>query len=269
MQYNNPFECIVTPDGVRRSLAMIPPDPNKPKLFASWASANPILPESDWIVHDHTDFGEGILDQGQTNSCVAHASTGAIEETFARQSGRHIQLAPFGLYVYINGGRDQGANIGDSLDWATKVGVPELQYVPFGTLRQSSLSQTAIANALLYRVEGYHLSTWEEGCSASTFGFSLVYGIKVGWNFQSLSSENVPGYAPGMANHAIRASGLVRLKSGEIGLDGKNSWSLRWGSKGCMVTTRRHFECSGQDAYAIRAVRVDPLTDPNLPPVMR
>ena len=74
------------------------------------------IPRSEWSTVSIRHQVPCILDQDGTNECCPHAGVLTVMTRRRQQGYKHILLSPASVYRRINGGRDQGAAIGDCLD---------------------------------------------------------------------------------------------------------------------------------------------------------
>ncbi|HEX7895917.1 MAG TPA: hypothetical protein VF447_17085 [Terriglobales bacterium] len=101
-----------------RVLGCLPETTESKRQFPNFAEAFQgitTLDPSQWQEIDFSWHKLPILNQGSTSACVGFSSTSAMEMCWV-QSGRPlVEFNPFFLYALINGGRDAGAMISDSL----------------------------------------------------------------------------------------------------------------------------------------------------------
>lgn len=219
--------------GRRRFLGMKPTPASLKAVVPTWVGAGkPIIPESEWRVVDRRDVGKDLpsVDQGSHGSCTNGATRGALE--FARHAAGapYIPLSGTWAYAHCNGGSDGGANIGDVMQFTMKSGLctdaafPETQIFE----RQSSDLARCRAEQTRFRwAEIYQADNSTELISALMCGYEVVSAVCVGWNFNVDRSTLKVNAGGGMANHAIHATGLLRI-NGEWLVLYRNSWGDDW-----------------------------------------
>jgi hypothetical protein len=207
--------------------------------------AYPSIPEAKWPEIDLLDtFQPPLLDQIQ-NGCVGHG--GATAFTLAwLASGQPVPgggFSPTWAYAMINGGRDQGASIGDLIEALTTVGLataatfPESKYMLGGAAEK--LARPEAAN---YRLDdAYQITTWEEKGTALAMGYPVADSIQVGNDFTNLDAEGFVPVDRGMGNHCTAPGGIRRFK-GRVGIRHQNSWK----SLPFFFTDRAHVLSQGQ-----------------------
>jgi hypothetical protein len=262
--------------GHKRYLTCLPP--SHAKLMAprggEFRSVHAPIPRNQWReVNNRSKFPsfEWIYDQNGLGACVGNGSTNALRKARALAGMTDVRLAPGCTYAQINGGRDQGAVISDSLTALQQTGT--ISSATLGSdekpfyLRQ--LPSGWKKEAARFRIEeAYHCSDYDDICTAIQLGYVVVFGIQVGNNFNSFTPEGVPGVSRGPGNHCLCADGLHKLNNGQWALDTVNSWGADWGPwhNGRCYLIESHFQNGDQpDAYAVKTAVEDPL-DPIKPP---
>lgn len=256
-------------------LKQAPVDARKKMKLAS--SEFKLVPESQWQPIDRRSiYGaeKWILDQQNHGSCVGYSAAGAEMIgrdlrglTYARLSGSYI-------YSWINGGRDQGANIVDSLNTLGKYGTCLEVTCPVNSIyrAQSKIGDTEakrfkIAYGLAV-TSSDQASCWDWICSIIQQGGLAQFAIEVGNSFERFNADGVAGVDRGYGNHSVYADGMIKINSIWYLLM-KNSWGF-WGPfrNGYVLLSKAHImgvvEAGGQDAYAHIDVYNDPQ-DPNNP----
>lgn len=238
----------------------------------AWWGARPVLPRSQWRSTSlRAKYPLPILDQGQTSSCVGHASAKAGRRAWLASGQQDHPFNPFWIYGLINGGRDAGASVGDAVDAMTRWGMacdgqltdgdlPHHLYYP----QQLQQLQQVAQKAQRFRIlESWHLrgpGIFDQIGSALTLGYVVVSGIYVGRNFGQLDSDRVaPLPDQVLGGHALEHNGLVWLpRRNAWGIDTDNSWSAQWGANGTCVLVEGHWQSGLADAFAILATATDP-----------
>jgi len=269
---------FVVVGGEKRYLAALPPSKAKlakPKGGKWKDSGNPTIPRAQWREISRRNLfpaDQWIYDQDGIGSCVGNGSTGALRRVRYLSGMSDVRLAPGCTYAQINGGRDQGAVISDSLTALQKTGTITSKTLG-GDEKPFYLKQLPAGwqqEAARFKIEeAFHCETFDEIGSALQCGFIVVYGIQVGNNFNSFTGEGVAGVSSGPGNHCMMADGMHKLSNGQWALDNVNSWGTTWGpwKNGRCYLVEGHFQHGDQpDAYAVKTATVDPL-DPHKPPV--
>ena len=249
--------------GETHVLACLPTHPQMRRRFMPITAMIPVIPRHEWKPVDMRPvFGdEHVLSQKNHGSCTGFASTGALMKCRAMSSSNHfVKLSGSFTYSYINGGRDQGASIGDTLDSLMVHGTCTDEECPWDKIYPRQIPDSARQSAQRFKVlEGYRVETFDEAVSAILIGnFTIVYAIMVGRTFDNLDAEGVVGYDPGAGNHAVHACGLYLSKRWGMCLDGWNSWDTTWGDRGRFRSAQKHWDGVSQDAYAVRVSSLDP-----------
>lgn len=271
MEDGSIMEGYVSSDGVVRMLASTPSPPELKATFASFSSANPIIPRSELRPSRRRFKNMPFFDQGQHGSCVGNSSVKALMNARARQAMEYLLLSPCYVYGQINGGRDNGANISDAMTTLLNKGTCLETIVPQGQIYKSRNPPEADANALLHRAEEcYNLENWDEILSAYALGWDICLSVRVGGNFNSLDKNGCPPVSRGMGNHAVYFGNELKITSdGRLALGGDNSWGTNWGLHGELFIYEEHIaEQEYFDAFAIKSAIWTP-GDKNAPPIAK
>lgn len=236
----------------------------------SWDASKPLVPREQWPEFSFKAFTSPVLDQGETSSCVGHASAAAFRRAWCISGQEDHAFNPFWIYGLINGGRDQGAIVGDAVDAMTKYGVaydgpvadgdlPHQLYFP----QQLQAMPATLAKAKRFRVvECWHLRgprIFDQIGSALALGYVCVSGILVGQNFGQLDAEGVaPLPDTVLGGHALHHLGLKQTRAGAWVIETQNSWSQEWGLSGYCYLQQGAWSGGMSDAFAILADSVDP-----------
>ncbi len=268
IQHESGFDAYVH-DGEPRLLACLPTHPDVRARFKSFSSANPLVPRSQWAPIDRRPQFDStyILNQRSHGSCTGFGSAGALMRARALSGQAFQTLSGSFTYSYVNGGRDQGASIGDTLDSLMQHGTCTDAECGWDMIYTRQIPDSARQTALRFKIdEGYRIDTYDEAGSATQLGFTLVYAVMVGRTFDNLDSDDIVGLDRGPGNHCVHAYGLKQSKSGLWILDSANSWDVTWGNQGRFCVTEQHWNGVQMDAYAIRVSSFDP-NNPSQPPV--
>lgn len=251
-------------NGVERVLGCIP---GKSLFqFARFADKVPVMPRSEWRDIDRRKSLPFILDQKSHGSCVGFSAAGALMRARALSGQNLVTLSGAFVYSFINGGRDQGAMIGDAVSVLENNGVATDYLVPWDHIFPSRIDKRAYEVAKRFRAEAiYVANTFDEIMTAIQLGeYIPVFAVMVGNRFTSLDRDGICGFDNGPGNHAVHADGAKKIGS-DWTIDMPNSWNLDFGVNGRGRLTERHIESVQQDCYVIKAAIDDP-EDPD-PPV--
>lgn len=256
----------VIQDGQKRIFGCLPPRPNF-QAVPRWANVMPVIPRARWKETNPDNFGARVLDQDGHGSCVGHGSTTAYEMAWLRAGGPPVAFAACYVYGQINGGRDQGAIVGDAMRELIDKGVCTEAMVPPGKIYSRSFPAGADAEAAKYKVrEAYSCATYDEICTALQMGWTVSYGIMVGNNFGDLDSNGIAPLPRGGGGGHCLCTYCLKNIGGKWIIWTRNSWNTSYGQNGECGITEQHMDRPGQiDAFAIQAVVPDAMTD--LPPV--
>jgi hypothetical protein len=163
------------------------------------------------------------------------------------------------IYGQINGGRDQGASIGDTIDALQSKGVCLESTVPEGMIYKSQFPASADAEASKYRlIEAYKTSDPADVATALQMGFAVADSVMVGRRFNSLDANSTVGVDRGPGNHCVNKGGMKKIGGTWYFLN-QNSWGANWGNKGRFLTTEAHIQSQGYyECVVLRAVSPGP-----------
>jgi C1A family cysteine protease len=186
-----------------------------------------------------------VLDQGELGSCTANAIANAFRFDEMKQKVAK-PMAPSRLFIYYNERAmegtihsDAGAQIRDGIKSVVKQGVcPETEW-PYDIAKFAQKPPAkAFKDALKHQALSYQrliqsLSQMK-GCLAA--GYPFVFGFSVYESFESQSvakTGKVPIPGPtekSLGGHAVLAVGY---DDADQHVTVMNSWSAKWGDKGC------------------------------------
>ncbi len=226
--------AAATPEGLRALDTLF--HPFWPRMREAYAA----IPESEWadkirekkaIEADNRGLVKHTLDQNGFGSCASEGIAGCTMFCEEKQGAPAEKLNAFGLYRYVNGGRDGGSSLSDNIQAAARYGIPTERVWPRSKGWRSPLSDEAKRDALRHRPdELYRVSDRGE------FGTALLLGFVV-----------YAGY-PGHAWFAVDLIDTTRFFW-------KNSWGADWGSNG--VGTLRFSQLQwGYGCWAVRTARM-------------
>lgn len=228
------------------------------------------IPEEKWEEVDLSDYLPPLIDQGPVNKCASTATTGLVRGARRIAGLDDVELADDNLYARVNGGRDQGSTILDNLIEAGRRGICRRSLVKPGDWRHG-LPAGWEADADGFEIlEAYDCPTTRKIASALQRRFLVTYGILVN---PATFRPDADGYVPYFSErggHGLLAFGMRRHpKTGLWYFGTQNSWKS-WGIDGAgrAWVHRAYFDNSPfRDAFALRAVKIDPKTAPGpLPP---
>jgi len=186
-----------------------------------------------------------ILNQSDTNSCVAHAVAGTYDYWVKRLKGTDLEVSR--LFVYYNArwrdncqDKDEGATIQFAVDSLGEFGAcPEVTW-PF---RQKFVNtkppQDAYKEGVLFRVKTKHqvptdLMKWKQSLAQ---GLPIVFGCLLFDSFDDCTDRGgvVPMPSPedlGRKEHGSHAMCAVGYSDVEKVFIVRNSWGPKWGDQG-------------------------------------
>lgn len=247
-------------NGNQRFLGKLAPDPGKQNKLRRFNAMFPLIPRSQWKPIDRrsTLGTQFITNQRSHGSCVGYSAAQAEMRMRALRGLKFYVLSGAYIYSFINGGRDNGAQITDALDVLVKHGTCLESTVDWNTIYRAQASR-GDAEAQRFRMgEGVVVQSFDEAGTALQMGMIPQFALEVGNNFENLDSDGVAGFSPGGGNHSVHADGMKLSSRGAWLLDTPNTWGVGFGQQGRAFTSEKHFSSVQQDAY----VHVDQLQDP-------
>ena len=250
--------------GEQRILNFFPTPHNHPMMLASPARKVANIPES--MFRDFTaETIIPIADQNGRGACVCFATVCAMLKLMAMMGLPVPPLSQWFLYSMVNGGVDAGSSIGDGMQAAVTVGVPEDKYATYGQIRPKGISQAAMS-APKWQFEG--VESLGSGNADEIIQYVaergvLVLDVRAGNWFDTDSNGSV-AFGRGMTNHAVAVGGGLRKFNGEWQPLVTNSWATTWGQKGRGWLTQNHLK-NTQDVWKPSGMKL--RGDFPLPPV--
>lgn len=250
-------------DGVYRVLGMIPSTDESLEGFPEFGSmmAAPLDPRQ-WQDIDLQWYNLPVWDQHATSSCVGQGSTMGMQYCWKQQGKPFVEFNPYFVYGFINGGRDAGAMISDSLRKLINIGTCLKNDLRQGMMFENQFPRQAVENAKRFRlIQAYRCQTFEDICSAITLGFVVPLGIWVDQNFSRIDREGVSGVPSGNSGggHCILGMGLKRSSRYGWLIKTQNSWGRKFGMNGFSYIHKGHFRRIRPDAFAIQTTSDDPM----------
>jgi C1A family cysteine protease len=252
--------------GHKRILASLPATKSYAHI-PTLASTYPLIPESQWVEFEDSDEHIPILDQDGHGSCVGHGSCSAFQVAWSQERGTPEKFSANYLYSLVNGGRDQGAVVGDAMDALMQDGICLDSTVPEGNvIYTKQMPSTAKTEAARFRAQlTYRVSTFAEIMSAIQMKRGVSIGIEIGRNFNPASGGVLPKQSGGGGGHCL----CLRLGAKKINgiwyAKGQNSWGGKWGDAGRFWMESSFFNGS-TDHFVVIQPYYDPQ-DPKKPPV--
>jgi hypothetical protein len=218
------------------------------------------IPKSEWVDIDILDvFEQPVRDQGNRGSCVGQSGCATFSAVWMMQGEDFLRFSACYLYGLINGGRDAGASIADTIGALQTHGICLESTVPEGMIYSRQFPPKAHAEAANYKlIEAYQTSDPADVATAIQYGYPVCDSVMVGRLFNDLDSNGMAGVDRGPGNHAVHKGGM-RLIKGTWCFLNLNSWSDRWGKQGRFLTTEAHIQSQGYyQAVIMRAVSAGP-----------
>lgn len=241
---------IIDHHGNERRLGLIPPNEEARAIRNKSTSLTEFLvgrgmnliPESQWGDIDHTGFfgDEFINDQKNCSGCVGWSAAGAEMATRAAMGMPFEKLSGAFIYAHINGGRDAGAMITDSMQAGMKYGYCLESEFNYPKLFQRPIPKEAYDSAATRQAtNSFTISSDEEFFTAIMLGFYPQFGVNASGSFGRFNSDGVCGITRGWANHSVYGRGMKKIK-GNWCVYMPNSWNM-WGpwNNGCAYVDRR------------------------------
>lgn len=192
---------------------------------------------------DLTNKMPPILDQDTTNSCVAHATSSAIQ--YQRMQENEPNYIPSRLFIYFNSralendtNEDNGTQIRDAIKSVISLGAPDENFWAFNPTQVTTKpNNQAYKNALTDIVTQYmRVPVNEAGITSALIqGYPVIFGTTLYTSFESsevASSGIVPMPKASesiIGGHAMLIVGFIPSKRMFIV---RNSWGTAWGQKG-------------------------------------
>jgi len=186
-----------------------------------------------------------ILNQGDTNSCVAHAVAGTYDYWVKKLQGKDVELSR--LFVYYNArwrdncqDKDEGATIQFAVDSLGEFGVCTEGVWPFNPkVVNLKPNPPAYQEGVLFRVQSKRkvptdLTAWKQSLAQ---GLPIVFGCLLFDSFDDCTNRGgvVPMPDPkdvARAEHDSHAMCCVGYSDVEKVFIVRNSWGPDWGDQG-------------------------------------
>jgi hypothetical protein len=232
----------------------------------------PGLPESEWVDIDRRQLFHDLSaypDQLQSSGCTGFSSAMVAAKVRYLLGQPWHKLSGAYLYSLINGGRDQGSNIGAALKALQTYGCcreeicdihQQFNYIYRANTKQFDGDAARFkAEVVVQRVE-----TAEEAMIALQRGAVLEFAVKAFSGWGKLDSEGCLSFQPGGANHAVHADGCKKTSKGWC-LD-LQTWTPNWADKSRGLWPIKYLENTQyQEMWAIFGMTDDPQDEHDPP----
>jgi hypothetical protein len=239
-------------NGQERHLGLRPTPEITKRRFKKARDVIAVIPESQYQEIDSEQFIDHILNQSNQSACVAFSGVQSMMIARAREGLPYVELSAGSLYCQINGGRDDGASIGDALTALQQVGVCKASTIPQLGWKQAARDSSWHKEAADYKViEALTCETVEEYLSGIVCGWTGNFGIGVGNKFDTDADGFLPRCDGSGINHSVCGCGLKK-KGSEWFVIMANSWDVTWGKKGMCYVGLDWLRQPYQDLFLIR-----------------
>ena len=229
-------------DGNHHHCGLLPTPEATKALFAVYGTPEtiPAMTREELIASacDQASVRNPIFKTNQDGerACVGHGGVGAFMEAREAEGLPFVEMSCGCLYGQINGGRDQGANIGDALTALMKVGTVPASMIPQLTWQTSKFPTGWKTTAAGYRVVEAYLATSVLGfLSGIQRGYEGVFGVNADNAYKPGSDGWIPSKPSRSANHcqhALSRSSVYHPTRKLLGIKDVNSWDP-WGLQNC------------------------------------
>lgn len=243
----------------KRAMGNRPPPANKVKFAWTEFGSEPKVPliaRANWKPVNLAQFLPEVKDQDGVGACNAFATVTAVEACRAQVGLPYVRLSPGYLYGNINGQRDDGSLLEDSLSWMLSKGTCLASTVPELAWKRSQWPARAAKEAEDYLVlEAYLCPNFDAAASAIQQGFFVIEGLMWADGDNPDRDSWLPSRASGnTGGHALCGCGLEK-RNGEWGIVTRNSWSEGWGKAGNCVIPESRFNGVIGGMWAVRSVK--------------
>ena len=226
--------------GAKRILGAKPADANrkaKAKRLMSFgefleSQGSHLIPRDKWVTVEYPEFRlpEWILNQHQTSGCVGFSGASAEEKSRYLRGQPHVKLSGSFHYACINGGRDSGAYILDSMEAGLTIGhVPKSEFDLPKMYPSQITAQVRESAATRKTTLAWPIESIDELGTAIQMGLIVQCGVQVDGRFESFDDEGVSRATGRMANHSVHIDGMKQNKSGRWVFHMPNTWGPEWG----------------------------------------
>mgnify|MGYP000275804364 FL=1 len=162
-----------------------PPDPVKYAAMPRYAA--PVIPKSEWRDYSLRPFTPAIYDQNPQSSCTGMGAAGAFGTAWALAfpNDPH-RFSPCFIYGLINGGRDQGASVMDTMEVLRDIGTCLESTVGPREIWQSRWPSSAKKEATRFKgIAFYVIDTYDQMVTAILNNKPVVFGVCLGRNYSA------------------------------------------------------------------------------------
>lgn len=190
-----------------------------------------LIPRDKWVDVEYPEFlkPEWILNQQQTSGCVGFSGAAA------EMKDRRLRGMPFvilsGAYHYscINGGRDSGAYILDSMEAGLNKGYALKAEFDLPKIYSSQVTSDVRESALKRRSTlAWPVNTIDELGTAIQMGLIVQCGVQVDGSFESFDGDGVSRARGRYANHSVHIDGMKKIGDRFV-YHMPNTWGSKWG----------------------------------------
>jgi hypothetical protein len=267
------FEIHVDDQGREYRLGLLPTPDDVRNKFA--AVDLPTVSEGDWQEISRRELFYSLNwfpDQIDTSGCTGFSSAMVASKVRVLAGQQPVKLSGAYLYSLINGGSDNGSNIGDALNSIESHGV--CSEASCDVHRQRSFiyrknTKQFDAEAGRFRgIKSYRVHTAEQAVATIQRGGILEYAIRAGrgTNFGRLDGEGVCAFTPGGSNHAVHADGFKKTNSHGWCFDSQ-TWTKDFADKSRWLWPIEYLlRTGGQEMWALFGMADDPNDNAHDPP---
>ena len=267
---------IIHIDNQPRKMGRILPDEGHRRMragmqnFTSYLESKglTLISRSEWKPVSRRNLFDSkfINDQGQYGACVGYSAAQSQMKERVLRGASFQKLSGAYIYDQINGGRDNGACITDSMGVLLTKGVcldsDYSSHPLFSTSNQPPSTSR-------FKLEvGLTLTNFDEMVTALLMGLIVQYPIQVGQSYNRFDSDGVCGFSRGQGNHSVHADG-VAFVAGKWVLDHAGTWGTSWGpwkNGRAYHSEQAIMGCAVEDDAYCKVVTVVDDQDPEKPP---
>lgn len=232
-----------------------------------------LIPEASWIDIDRRQTFLDLRawpDQLQSSGCTGFSSAMVAAKSRYLTGQPWEKLSGAYLYSLINGGRDQGSNIGSALTALRNYGCARESicdiHQQFNFIYRQNTKQFD-ADASRFKAELFvtRIETQEEAIDAIQRGAILEFAVKAFSGWGNLDKEGVLSFRSGAANHAVHADGC-KLTDNHGWCLWLQTWTPNWADNSYGLWPIKYLENTQyQEMWAIYATIDDPQDDHDPP----
>jgi hypothetical protein len=242
--------------GEKRLLACL--EPHGQHNYKAYFAQRQVMEPKDWIPGKRLAFVRKIYNQKNQGSCVGQGSVGGLRTKRIIQGFQDVDLSPWDVYARINGGRDNGAVVSDSLQELEKGVCTETACPPMAIYPRLYDQNKAKAERPRFRItRAETVNNYKEVGTALQYNEIVVFGTMVGGNFDPASNGVIGPRRGNGGGHCMYAIDVINI-GGEMYIVVINSWGEKWGLNGICYLHQSYFEGRYFDAYCIYGAEADP-----------